>query len=76
MEITITATKETLFIKNKIGFVKNNWRLRNIEIWEHPTDKNKVVTIGRGFNGGSNANCIEERFQWEQYIGKYNTVLN
>jgi hypothetical protein len=76
MEITITTTGDKIFVKDKIGFVRNNWRQRNVEIWDHPEKSNKVITIGRSFDGKSVICCIENRANWTQYIGKYNTVLN
>ena len=77
MEVTITITGEKIFVKEKIGFVKNNWRRRNVEIWEHPENKNKVITVGRAFDSGhGDIICVEDRHIWDKYIGKYNTVLN
>ncbi len=76
MKIKITGTEEILEVGDSIGHVKNNWRKRHVSIFAHPTDAMKVITVGKGFNDGSDANCVENLDDWKNEIGKFNTVYN
>ena len=75
--VKITATGETLSITTcRIGSFRSNWRLRDVDIYEHPTDTDKVVTVAKGFSGGTNCNTVEPRTNFRQEIGKFGIVYS
>jgi len=81
-EVVVTATGERLVVEEPIGAVKNNWRLRRVTIYAHPTDPAKVVTVGVGFRDptgrfcGSDCVAVESWGDWLPNIGKFNVVEN
>jgi len=44
-----------------IGKCVNNWRMRTIDIYEHPADPNRLITVGTSFEGNEVYICDEER---------------
>ena len=73
---SVTGKKEEVEVTEKIGHLKNNWRRREVGIWEHPTNPDWVVTIGKGFDGGSDAFCIEKKEEWKGNIGNFRGIFN
>jgi len=60
---TENATKLLL-----IGVLQNNWRLRLVEVYLHPNDETKVVSIGRPFNGSDPIVCVENKDAYRNTI--------
>ena len=74
-KITITATNELVNIDCIcIGSFTSHWRKRVVEIFDHPVDLDLVVTVGKGFEDGSDCNSIEPRETYKNCIGKFNEV--
>ena len=53
-----------------LGFMVNEWRRRNVSIYEHKGDLSKVITVGEPFGGGEPVVCVEERVDWEPALVK------
>lgn len=53
-----------------IGRFINEWRRRNVAVYEHLTDPDKVVTIGYPFDGGAPIETVENRQDWTATIRK------
>ena len=47
--------------------VRNNYRERNIQVYDHPTDSNRVITIGTTFNG---SDMIVVADEWKKDWGR------
>lgn len=63
-------------LKKPIGTFTSNWRLRHVLIYDHPTNPDLVLTIGKGFKGGSDCTVIEPRAHVEADIGRFNYVYD
>lgn len=47
-----------------IGRVVNNWRQRNVNLYEHPSDPNSLISEGITFDGQMRVICDESRQEW------------
>jgi hypothetical protein len=66
-------TLETVKGKPVIGRLKNNWRQRDVTVYDHPTNPNMVVSVGVPF-GSSEKDavvCVEEREAFARVINLY-----
>ncbi len=56
-----------------IGHLLNNWRQRDVWVYEHPSDPAKVVTIGYPLNNpkGETHICVEAKRDYERVINLY-----
>jgi hypothetical protein len=73
--VKVTTTGETLSLGCRIGSFRTNWRQRDVDIYDHPTDKDSVVTVGTGFGGGTNCTAIEPRASYHAAIGTFGKVF-
>jgi cephalosporin-C deacetylase-like acetyl esterase len=55
----------------EIGKLKNNWRERTVSVRQHPTDPQKVVSIGVPFGGGAPIVCEEGADGYAREIAMY-----
>ena len=56
----------------RIGVLRNNWRGRLVYVHAHPTDPQKVVSIGHPLSGGGEVIvCVEDRSGFERTIGLF-----
>ena len=80
MSVTTTSNSRVIEIGEKIGHVKNNWRLRNVSIYEIIGDPENVCTVAAGFtcgrDTGSDCIAVEPRADWQRYIGTFNGIIN
>jgi hypothetical protein len=44
-----------------VGLCKNKWRMRDVEIYQHPTDPNSVYSVGVNFDKKKTIICLESR---------------
>ena len=49
--------------------IRNNWRQRNIRLYEHP-DTNMVYSVGMAFDMSSVVVCQETKKQWCRELSK------
>jgi len=54
-----------------IGNARNEWRERNVQVFEHKELPTMVITVGHPFNGDKPVICTEPREQWEHVIRVY-----
>ena len=47
-----------------IGYFVNKWRQRTVAVFEHPTDPDLIVSVGRPFDGSDPIECEEKRKDW------------
>jgi len=59
-----------------IGAFKNNWRQRNVRIYQHPDYPDSVVTLGRPFDGSSEICTVEDKKNFQRFIGFFNKVVD
>lgn len=59
MQTKINYTKLKL-----LGTFRNNWRERNVSLYEHPTDPESIVSVGVGFHDGKETVCEELRIAY------------
>jgi hypothetical protein len=56
----------------RIGTLKNNWRGRLVEVYQHPTMSDKVVTIGKPFEPTELIDpdiiCVENKADYQSII--------
>jgi len=76
MKVKITCGGQEFEVTKKLGHSRNNWRMREVGVWEHPTDPSKVITVGVGFGGGFDCNAVEDRDVWVHVIGNFHHVYN
>lgn len=60
-----------------IGLLRNNWRQRNVTVFEIPDDPDHVRTVGVPFNATTNGrtvDVIEKRSDWTRVIDLYPEV--
>jgi len=57
-----------------IGRLWNNWRKRDVIVYDHPTEKDMVVTVGFPYNGGEPVVCNELRANWRRVIEMFPEV--
>ena len=50
--------------------VRNNWRCRMVSVYDHPTDTSKLITVGKPFDGGGPAICVEDRTAWSYELNR------
>ena len=61
----------------KIGVLLNKWRQRLVFVYEHPTDKNLVVSVGYPTDTDQNPTkgepivCVEPRRDWARAISAF-----
>jgi hypothetical protein len=58
----------------KIGWFRNEWRQRDVTIYDHPTDPALVVTCGEPHAGLASDQpvwTVEPRERFAKYIGKF-----
>lgn len=48
--------------------VQNNWRQRNVTVYEHPSDAGKVVSVGISFDQRMVVIAEETREEWARQI--------
>ena len=70
--MNVTKTELTLAQRGKfLGAFRNEWRQRNVEIFEMAGDANSVVTVGRPFDETQDpVACIESRADYESTLQK------
>ncbi len=65
-ELTLLQVKTKL--KFLLGF-NNNWRQRYVEVYEHPTDQARVISVGFPFGQlADHVICDEERSAYDHRI--------
>lgn len=69
-------TAETARKLKPLGSFRNEWRRREVEIYEHPTDVGRVVTVGCPMDGGSPVVCVENQSDYQRYMGRWNAVYH
>lgn len=47
-----------------LGMTKNNWRQRNIALYQHPTEEDKVVSHGATFDNRMIVICVDKKEEW------------
>jgi hypothetical protein len=47
-----------------LGRTTNNWRQRNINLHQHPTETDTVVSVGTSFDGNRIIICQEPKLSW------------
>src|SRR5512145_1151223 len=60
-----------------IGETVNKWRQLVIRLHEHPTDPDRVISIGYAFAGGLTVVCDEPRTSWStalDYIAQFERI--
>ena len=57
------------------GKFRNNWRQRWVEVYDHPTNPDKVVAFGLPFDGRKEVICVEDRSEYTRQLnGNWGTV--
>jgi hypothetical protein len=54
-----------------IGFQNNQWRQRNVTVYQHPINVDKVVTVGESFDDTNIIICEESKDNWQNCIRKF-----
>lgn len=54
-----------------IGLLRNNWRQRQVTVYEIPGDAENVRSVGVPFDGGEPVECVELRSQYARVIELY-----
>jgi hypothetical protein len=54
-----------------IGFQNNQWRQRNVTVYQHPINADKVVTVGESFDDTKVFICEEYKDDWKNCIRKF-----
>ena len=54
-----------------IGLLRNEWRRRHVTVLAHPSDPEKVISVGVPFGGGEPIVCEEPRAADARAIAKY-----
>ena len=54
-------TKEKVEKLELIGKLKNNWRQRYVNIYQHPYQIDKVISVGHPFDGLKPIICVENK---------------
>ena len=54
-----------------IGVMQNNWRRRLVKIYDHPDERDQVITVGEPFDGGNPIICCEFRSAWAHTLKMY-----
>lgn len=44
-----------------IGRMVNKWRQRNVYLYQHPTERDGIVSIGVAFDGSQQVICVESK---------------
>ncbi len=57
---------ETLEKSLTLFTVKNNWRMRDVIVHPHPTDKQRVISIGYSFDKKTVTVADESRDDWQR----------
>lgn len=52
----------------KIGTYRNNWRERDVTLYEHPTDAARVISVGVGIHNGKEVVCDESRADYRRQL--------
>lgn len=50
--------------------VRNEWRKRLVTVYPHPTDTDKLVTVGKPFDGGGPVICLENKADWKSNLDR------
>lgn len=50
---------------NVIGKMRNNWRQRNVTVYEDLDASHMVITVGEPFDGSKPVECHEHRSEWK-----------
>jgi hypothetical protein len=64
-------TLETIKDRPIIGKLRNNWRGRMVDVYDHPSDPSKVVSVGRPIDPKGPAEpivCVESRADYYYVI--------
>lgn len=59
-----SLTEDQIIQLKLIGRTVNNWRGRNINLLEHPSDPDRVISVGITFDGLMTVICDDERQAW------------
>jgi hypothetical protein len=54
-----------------IGLLKNNWRKRNVEVYSHPTNSEKIVSVGYSFFNKEPIVCVEDKKDYSNVISQF-----
>lgn len=71
-----TTSLEDIQTRRLLCVVRNNWRQRNIRLYEHE-DPNMVYSVGVSFDMTSVVICRETRKQWQRELntpGKFGVI--
>ena len=47
-----------------LGRTVNKWRQRDITLLAHPTDPDRLISVGTTFDGAMTVICDDERLMW------------
>ena len=50
--------------------VRNNYRERTVTVYNHPTDTELLITVGKPFDGGGPAICWERKSDWRSSLAR------
>ena len=57
--------------KKLIGRLRNNWRRRDVEVFEIEGDPEHVLSVGQPFDDGEVVECVERRTDWQRVIAMF-----
>ena len=52
-----------------LKYVRNEWRQRNITLYQHPTEEDKIVSAGLSFDQTQVVVCVETKEEWARELG-------
>ena len=61
-----TFSPEYIYTLPLLLNICNNWRRRNIFVYQHPTLEDKVISVGKPLAGGGDVICLEDKSDWPQ----------